>query len=361
MVILCGYVPELLLIPFAGSLVDKVSRKTLLIACSLIQATIFTIYFLNLIQDESNLKITYIVIAASSAIAGIHRLTYNSSIALFTDNPLVYPRLNGLVQSGLASAHILAPLVAGLFLEFAKMWVVSVVAILTCTLSSLLLLTIHFPELLAKTATTSREGLKLGINHIKSSKGLLQFLAIHAFANFARGASIVLFTPFILTFSTEAILGSLRSTAGAGMAVGSMLITSWGGPKKHLSGVLYSLAFCGLTIALIGISQSLLVIGLSAFALFVATPILASLAHAIWQQQVPSEIQGRVFSVRDTVAGAALASGYILSPWIADFLFVPISETSADGIGSTYVVMGAITILLAVIASRQSVLRVLEK
>lgn len=113
LIVLCGYVPELLIIPLAGSLVDRVSRKTVLIACSLLQAVVFSFYFLILMQDASILKSTYFVIATVSAIAGVHRLAYNSSIALFSDDPQIYPRLNGVVQSGLASAHILAPLVAG--------------------------------------------------------------------------------------------------------------------------------------------------------------------------------------------------------------------------------------------------------
>jgi len=361
MIILCGYVPELLVIPFAGSLIDKLPRKTVLVTCCIIQSMVFFFYFLNLMQDASNLKVTYMVIAASSAVAGVHRLAYNSSIALFTENPLVYPRLNGLVQSGLASAHIMAPLVAGLLLEYSETWIVACAAVAACTTSAVALIAINFPELAVRTNTGSRDGLKLGFNHIHQSKGLKQFLLIHAFANFARGSSIVLFTPFILSFSSEAILGSLRSTAGAGMAVGSLLIASWGGPSRQLPGVLYSLGFCGLMIFLIGATQNLAIIGFSAFLLFVATPILASLAHSIWQHQVPSEIQGRVFSVRDTVAGAALAAGYVVSPWIANFLFVPFADSPASGIGTTYIAMGSITIVLTIIAARKPVLRALEQ
>ncbi len=359
-IMLCGYVPELLVIPFSGSAIDKLPRKSVLIGCSSMQAIIFTFYFLQLMQDASNLKITCLVIGASSAVAGIHRLAYNSSIALFTENPLVYPRLNGLVQSGLASAHIMAPLVAGLLLEYAESWIIAGTAVLACVISAFSLLAIRFPELTTRTSTSSKDGLKLGLNHIRQSRGLPQFLVIHAFANFARGAAIVLFTPFILSFSSEVILGSLRSTAGIGMAIGSLLIASWGGPHRQLSGTLYALAFSGLMIALIGISQNLAIIGIAAFLLFLATPILGSLAHAIWQHQVPTNIQARVFAVRDTVAGAALALGYVISPWITNFIFVPHSDTPATGIGFTYVVMGIITIALAMSALKQPMLKALE-
>lgn len=358
---LCGYVPELLIIPLAGSLVDRVSRKMVLIGCSLLQAIVFAFYFLILMQDASILKSTYFVIAAVSAIAGVHRLAYNSSIALFSDDPQIYPRLNGVVQSGLASAHILAPLVAGLLLEYTASWTIAATAVTVCAISAVALTTIHFPELQLKTATTLKHGWSLGISHIKRSKGLREFLAIHAFSNFARGAAIVLFTPLILTFSSEAILGSLRSTAGAGLAVGSLLITSWGGPVRQVSGVLSALLMCGIAIALIGVSQNLVLIGVAAFVLCVVTPVLASLAHSIWQHQVPVETQGRVFAVRDTVAGGALAAGYVVSPLITDWFFAPISASPAQGLSATYLATGLLTIVLAIVAARKPVLRALER
>ena len=361
LIVLCGYVPELLIIPLAGSLVDRVSRKTVLIACSLLQAVVFSFYFLILMQDASIFKSTYFVIATVSAIAGVHRLAYNSSIALFSNDPQIYPRLNGVVQSGLASAHILAPLVAGLLLEYAASWTIAATAVTACTASAVALTTIHFPELQLKTATTLKNGWSLGVRHIKKSKGLREFLAIHAFANFARGAALVLFTPLILTFSSEAILGSLRSTAGAGLAVGSLLITSWGGPVKQVTGVLYALLICGIAIALIGVSQNLVLIGVAAFTLCVGTPILASLAHSIWQHQVPVDTQGRVFAVRDTVAGAALAAGYVVSPLVTDWVFIPLSESPGKGLSSTYLATGLLTITLAIVAARKPVLRALER
>ncbi len=362
LVILSGYVPELIVIPLAGSLVDRVPRKSLLIGCSLAQALLFTLYFLFLMQDASDLNITYTVIAVSSAIAGVHRLSYNSSIALFSSNPLVYPRLNGMVQAGLASAHILAPLTAGFILEFSEEWIVAAIAATACTASAIVMVLIRFPELSRQTNSRKnvKEGLILGFQYIKKSPGLLQFLFIHAFSNFARGSVIVLFTPFVLTFSTESALGSLRATAGAGMAVGSILISVWGGPNKQLKGVIQSLGVCGIFMVNIGITKSPVVIGFAAFALFVATPILAAIAHAIWQHQVPVEIQGRVFSVRDTIAGAALATGYVVSPWLADIVFVPLSKTTASGLGGTYIAMGLLTISLALFTSRRPSLRDLK-
>ncbi len=359
--VLCGYVPELLITPLAGSLVDKVSRKAVLITCCLLQATIFTFYFLILRQDASILASTYLVIIAVSSVAGVHRLAYNSSIALFSDDPRVYPRLNGIVQSGLACAHILAPLVAGLLLEYAGSWTIAATAAVACTISAAILTTIRFPELLSKTSTTLKHGWKLGIHHIRCSKGLSELLIIHACSNLARGAAIVLFTPLILAFSSEAILGSLRSTAGAGLAIGALLITSWDGPAKQMYSIFYALMICGISIVLIGITQNLVLIGLSAFIFYAATPILASIAHSIWQHQVPTDIQGRVFAVRDTVAGAALAAGYVVSPLVTDWVFIPLMEDTEKALSMTYILAGFLTIALAIVTARKPALRALSE
>ncbi len=361
-VILCGYLPELLTIPLAGPVVDRVSRHRVLIACCLLQAGIFSVYLLMLRDGGFHGAVLYGVLCASSAVAGVHRLAYNASLALFTRNHHTYPRMNGLAQAGLAAAHILAPLFAGLMLEFAEAWLIAATAVIACVVAGLALLPVRFPELSPEERSAAGHvDMKTGLRFIGQTPGLPLFLLMHGFSNLARGASIVLFTPFILAFSSEAVLGSLRSAAGIGMAIGAALITIWGGPARQLTGVIASLGVCGVFMAIIGMTQLPVVIGLATFALFVATPVLAALAHSIWQRQVPAALQGRVFSIRDTCAGAALAAGYVVSPWIAGLVFVPLAGSAADGIGGLYQAMGLVTLLLACFALRQPAIRALER
>ncbi|MFC3608945.1 MFS transporter [Stutzerimonas tarimensis] len=358
LVILCGYLPELFVMPLAGPWIDRWPRKRILLGCCFIQCLVFSTYWLNLAADEPSMPLVYAVLLLSSLVGGVHRLAYNASLTLFTRNDRAYPRLNGVAQAGLASAHVLAPLVAGTLLTLTEGWLVAAVAATACLLAGLVMLRVDFPELPStRRWRSSKRDFWVGARYLARARGLRLFLLMHAFANLARGASVVLFTPFILEFASEAVLGTLRSVAGLGMALGAVFMVVWGGPVRQLRGVIVSLTSCGLFMALIGLTRAPLVIGLATFALFVATPILAALAHSIWQRRVPASVQGRVFGLRDSLAGAALALGYVASPWVAAGLFEPLAGSRVAGIAALYVTMGLATVALAVVVANHRAVR----
>ncbi len=357
LIVVCGYLPELVVLPLAGVLVDRYPRRWLLIGCSLAQACTFSLGLWLVLQPAVSLHGMYLLLIVISMIGGLHRLTCNASISLFTRDQAAYPRMNGLVQAGLAAAHILGPLLAGLLLEYSEGWVVMAVAVAVCVLAALLLLAVNYPQAQESVPRRDCRNLRLAIAHVRSVPGLTSFMLLHAFVNLARGSTIVMFTPFVLSFASEAVLGSLRATAGVGMACGAFLISLWRWPAQALRGVLLALGCCGLCIGLIGLLRTPLLVGLFTLLLFAATPILAALAHSIWQCRVPSELQGRVFGLRDLVAGGAQTLGYLLSPWVATVWFVPMAGSRGAGIGELFMLLGSFTLLLALLAVRSPAIR----
>jgi len=363
-VILFAHIPEVLITPFCGNIVDRFNRKKILSLCSLGQAFIFSIYFYFLVQDASDFTllhthITYITVACSSTISGVHRLAYTSSISLLADSPKEYPRLNGIVQAGIASAQILAPFVAGSLLEFTSQWSFSLCASILCFTSFLVLSSVTIPDLAVNNSTFTK-AIRVGIDKIRFNQGLKNLLALHAFANFSRGAAIVLFTPLVLSLAGESTLGSLRSMAGAGIAVGALVVATinWQNP---IHGIFHLLACSGLAIALAGVSNNLITIGLAAFGLCLVTPMLGALTQSVWQRHTPSDQQGRVFGIRDTVASAALAAGYFFGPWTAKALEYLPGTSQISAISWTYIILGAITISVSISTKSSSTINQLHK
>ena len=349
-VMLLAFLPEVLISPFCGNIVDRYNRKKILAFCSLAQSCIFAFYFYFLIQNASeftslHIGVTYLIVSLSSAIAGLHRLAYTSSISLLADSPRAYPRLNGIAQAGSASAQILAPFIAGSLLEFADQWSFAFFSSALCFTSFIVLAQVKIPDT-KYTRSTFKDAIREGFNAISVNHGLKSFLALHAFANFSRGAAIVLFTPLVLNLAGEATLGSLRSMAGAGIAVGALLVTTLNS-RNHLQNIFYLLASSGLAIALTGLTNSLVVIGVAAFGLCLITPIIGALAQSVWQIHIPSNLQGRVFGIRDSIANTALAAGYFCGPWATKAIeYIP-GTTHMSSLSWTYLTLGALTVAVA--------------
>lgn len=347
--IMLGYLPELVVSPLAGVLTDRISRKTILLFCSTMQATMYfgLIYF---VQDIS-VNHVYIAITFASVIGGFHRSAYNASLAQLSGSPKSYARVMGIVQLGISLAQMLAPICAGYILYYFSFQSILISALSIFLFSSFSLVYCDFSscQLIGQGKKSLREDFKTGFKYIVSDKGLFSFLAVHSLSNFARGSVVVLFTPFIISLTTSDVLGNLRSVAGIGMLLGAGIVTMWGGAKNRLNHIYLMLISSGLLMVLIGFSEGVYIIGFSVFCFFALTPVLAALTHSVWQEKTPENIHGRVFSARDTIAGSMFALAYLVMPFLADYL-AHFLKSEFNAIGLIFILVGILTVLLSFIA-----------
>lgn len=95
----------------------------------------------------------------------------------------------------------------------------------------------------------------------------------------------------------------LATIGSVGGVAGGFAASAWGGLKKRrVYGVLIPLIASGLALSLYGMSKWLYVTAAAAFFFEGLIPLMNSHSQAIWQSQVPRELQGRVFSVRRLIA-----------------------------------------------------------
>src|SRR5204862_7903860 len=97
---------------------------------------------------------------------------------------------------------------------------------------------------------------------------------------------------------------AVLATAGAlGGLVGGIAISAWGGLKsKRIYGVVVPILLVGVATVVFGLSPLLYLTAAMAFLIDGMTPFMNAHSQAIWQSQVPRELQGRVFSVRRVIA-----------------------------------------------------------
>lgn len=73
-------------------------------------------------------------------------------------------------------------------------------------------------------------------------------------------------------------------------------------------------------------TTSVTLVAIGAFVFMICIGLIGGLNMAIWQQKVPQEIQGRVFSFRTLVLGSMMLPGFLLSGPLTQKLRLPVAK-----------------------------------
>ncbi len=119
-------------------------------------------------------------------------------------------------------------------------------------------------------------------------------------------------------------------------------MSTWGGPKRLVHGVLLAWLCSGLFArVLMGLGNSLLVWAIAGFLMAFFSPIINGSNQAIWQAKVAPDVQGRVFAIRRLIAWMVIPFANLLVGPLADFVFEPamtvngsLTPIFADWVGS---------------------------
>lgn len=312
--------PGILLAPLAGAYIDRKDRRTVMLVADTVAG--FASAGLAVLFFNGSLQYWHILVAVvvSSAAAAFQEPAYRAAL------PTLVPtshlgRANGLVELAPAVGTLLAPAVAGALLLFAGVGAVLAVDFATFLVAAATLATVRFPSVASagSGARSLRREIQEGFRYLAERGGLLGLLGIFAALNLVLTFANVLWIPVFLAFTNEAALGTLLSLVGLAMVAGSVVMSTWGGPKRRVMGLLGFMAVGGLALAVAGLRPSVWVAGAGALGLMFVVPIVNGTSQTLWQLKVSHPMQGRVFSTRRMVAQIATPVGFL-----ADRVFEPL-------------------------------------
>jgi MFS family permease len=372
-------VPGIAITPFAGPLVDRMDRRTVMLladgsagAATLVAVALFFTGNLEVWQ-------IYPIAAIGSMANAFQEPAYLASV------PLLVPkahlgRANGMIQLGPAIGTIAAPALAGVLVFTAGIGAVLLVDVITFVVAVVTLWLVRIPRP-ARSSDEGDEGEPLlrgfrrAWTYLRERPGLYGFLLMAALLNFILGFTSVLYLPLLLSFSNEAAAGGILSVAGVGMLVGSVVMSAWGGPKERVRGMLGFIAVAGVALAITGLRESVTLVAATAFTLMLAVAIVNGTSQALWQVKIALDMQGRVFSVRRMLAQIAAPVSYLLAGPLADSVFEPaladggalagsvgslLGTGPGRGIGFFFVLMGIGVVMVALAAYARPRIRNLE-
>jgi predicted MFS family arabinose efflux permease len=365
LVALAYSLPAVVLAPIAGSVVDRSDRRVVMLLADVVAgaATVSLLWVLS----TGTLPFWFIclAIALGSSANAFQEPAWLASIPVLVPRSRL-GRANGMVQLNFGLAIVIAPALAGALLAAFGLEAVLIADISSFGVGIVTLAAVRFPPYQRDETPgrSIRSDSRFAWAYLRERPGLFWLLWIYAGVNFMMSMTNVLIIPLIVSFSTEAAAGLILSIAGAGAVVGSLIVSTYGEPKRLLRTIMAGIAISGVLTSLAGIRASLVMIAIPTILVLLLNPIVNGASQVVWQTKVAEGAQGRVFSLRRMIGQAISPISILLAGPLADEIFEPalapggsladslgavIGTGPGRGIGALYVLAGLCITLLAVI------------
>ncbi|MEB3343185.1 MFS transporter [Okeania sp.] len=375
------HLPSIFISPFAGAMVDRWSRRwVMIVSDSMSGVTALAIMFL-VFSGQLQVWHIYVAVGISSVCNAFQSPAYISAISQLV--PVQHlNRANGMVQGAIGTARIIGPSIAGLLIAKIHIHGILLVDFSTYLLAFFTLLTVKFPTRQQK-HIRRKVNIKYlwqevvsGWNHVVVSTGLRQLTIFFGVVYLSAGVLQVLFLPMVLSFASEKELGIVMSASGIGMLFGSIMVSLWGCSQRRIEGILFFVFIQGLCFCLAALKPAVIVIGMGGFGYLCSRAIIVSLNHTIWQQKVPQNLQGRVFALQNMMEKCLLVITHLSVAPLVQFMFKPLMSENGilassigriigvgDGRGMAllFVLIGFLNIGAVLTAYRTPELRRVEK
>ena len=322
-------VPQVLITPIAGVIVDRWNRKYLMMLGDTVSGLLITTVLLLYLTHSLQLWHLYLAVAIDGSFEQIQELAYFASVSMVVPKQQ-YSRVSSIGFLAKSTSVIIAPALAGVLYVVIGLVGILIIDITTCVIAVSALMLVHIPKPTAVQAGTQSHGnwkqeLYFGWHYITARPGLLSILVLVSLFWFTHYLGNSLFSPLILARSGNdaKVLGVVTSAAGLGGITGALLVSTWGGFKRRIHGVLLGMVGAGLSQTVFGLGIMPLIWIPAKFCSSLNLPILDSADDTIWLRKIRPNLQGRVLSTRAILERGASTVAYLIAGPLADYVFEP--------------------------------------
>ncbi|HEY7485632.1 MAG TPA: amino acid adenylation domain-containing protein [Streptosporangiaceae bacterium] len=363
-----GLVPGLLTAPIAGAIVDRTSRRRVMLYGDIAAGTIQLTFGLLLWTGHLQLGTIYPLLGCLSVALTFQRLAYASAV------PQLVPKqylghANGVVQLGWGTAQLLVPLVAVGLLAAIGLGGILALDVASYTVAVAVVMLVRFPATMAwrrreSVMAETLGGLRYSLGHRGFVGMLLFFVVLNVFLS----PLFLMFSPLVLSFAELGDVGRISFLAGLGTFVGALIMIAWGGPRhRRMHGVLLASLALGCCCLITGVRADLPVIAVGVFGMALWLTLLNGIYATIVQVKVPQRLHGRVFAMNTLIAWSTLPIGFgLIAPYgvtlldpllahggpLAGNVGALIGTGPGRGIGLMYVLFALAIVTITVVAMR---------
>lgn len=321
--------PSVAIAPFAGVIVDRSSRKQLMMLSDTVVALSTLGILLLYLADNLQIWHLYLIAAINGVCNQVQVLAYGVSI------PMLVPKQHYTRAVSMGSILSYGSEIVGPSLGAVLYYAIGFRGILLIDLISFAIAIstvwfVHIPQPpMSEMGRQSRAGilheLAFGFRYIFARKSLLALLLLASLFEFGHHTGNSLYSAMILarTDSNAQVLASIQAAAGVGGVSGALLLSTWGGYKRRIHGLLLGMVGAGFSKIIFGLGQMPLVWIPAQFCSSFNFPLMYSCDRAIWMTKVEPDLQGKVFATHITLSRLTPAIGRLMAGPLADYVFEP--------------------------------------
>ncbi|MFX0173935.1 MAG: MFS transporter, partial [Candidatus Hodarchaeota archaeon] len=320
-----GFGPGLILTPIFGVFVDRWSRKKILIMTDFFQVLITILLIYLFLANIADIWSILVIVTIRGLLQAFQRPVVQAIIPIMVPRENL-SRINGLDYLFNGVIRLIGAPTGAILLSFWDitniLWLDAFTFMIALIPTSL----ITIPSVLSDSKNKNevrkfRDDLTEGFIFIKNKHGLFSLLIVFTAANFFLRPIYVLLPLFVteIHFGDASELALMLVAVQAGLITGSAVMSTFKGFSNKATGVAVGifLMYFGMFILSVAPPGMFWILAFGMFIMGFNLPVANVSSQTIWQNVIPPEKLGRVYSVRRSVAqisspAATLATGIIV-------------------------------------------------
>lgn len=326
----CSYAPYVVMSIFAGALSDRWNKKKVMLVCDTLAACCSVAVLVLLKTDLLQPVHMYILNALTGLMNTVQQPAGDVAMTMITPKKY-YQKTSGLRSFSASLVRILNPVFATALYAFAGMDIVICVDLSTFGIAFLTLL---FGVKLSASEKGEEAGkesfsetVRAGLACLRENELVLVLILFLAGVNFVASAFDAVLPALILPRENggETVLGIVTSCAGIAMLCGSLIVTALPAPKNRIRVIYLTMLFSlGTENFLLAFSENPVVWCAGQMIGWIVVPLMSANLDVILRTTIPVDMQGRVYSCRNTLQFFTIPIGLFLGGFMVDHFCEPV-------------------------------------
>ena len=337
---ICTYAPYVLMSIFAGALSDRWNKKLTMLGCDLFAALSTVAVLLLAMTGELSGWHLYLINAFNGLMNTIQRPAGDVAATMLIPKEK-YQKTSGLRSLSDSLTNILTPVIATALFAFGGLEAViafdlSTFAAAFITLS--LFIKIPEPDHTQKEKTSLLRSAGEGLSWLGSKPMVLYLILFLAGINLVASAYNAVLPAMVLSKPNggKTVLGLVNTTVGAATLAGSIIVMATPKPKDRIRMIWLSL-FLSMSTEnfMLAFGKGPIIWCIGAVCGWIAIPYMGANLDVILRTEIPKDMQGRVFSCRNTLQFFTIPVGYYLGGMLTDKVFEPFMQDKSGTLLNT--------------------------
>lgn len=331
----CSYAPYVVMSIFAGALSDRWDKRRTMLVCDLL-AALCTVTVLVLLRADALMAWhMYLLNAVNGLMNTVQQPAAEVAATLLVPKKY-YQQTCGLRSLSQSLNTILTPVIASALFAFSGMEMVIAIDLITFAIAFVVLWRfVRIPEIRQKGEMQEPllRSAASGLRWLRRNPLILKLILFLAGINLVASAHEAALPAMLLPRANggETVLGLVNTFAGVATLAGSTLVTLLPAPRSRVRVICLSLLFSMSTENfLLAFGRTAPVWCMGSILGWIAIPLMGANLDVIFRTTIPAEMQGRVYSCRNTLQFFTIPLGYLLSGALVDSVFEPMMAVASE-------------------------------